>query len=83
MGGVFLIEAGKAKVHVMPDFCATPIRNDDDLNKWLRFYEASAPLVCCTSLLSNDPVRSQTSSLSYTTYPLKHEQNTVDRFGAA
>ncbi|XP_043218843.1 ester hydrolase C11orf54 homolog isoform X1 [Amphibalanus amphitrite] len=55
MGGVFLIEAGKAKVHVMPDFCATPIRNDDDLNKWLRFYEASAPLVCCTSLLSTDP----------------------------
>ena len=52
-----MIEAGKAKLHVMPDFCATPIQNDDDLNRWLRFFEASAPLVCCTSFLSTDPVR--------------------------
>ena len=57
MGGVFLIEAGRARVHVMPDFCAAPIHSDADLNRWLRFFEVSAPLVCCTSFLSTDPVR--------------------------
>ena len=62
-----MIEAGKARVHVMPDFCATPIQSDDDLNKWLHFYEVSAPMVCCTSFISTDPVRPPPTSTNKST----------------
>jgi len=55
MGGVFVIRAGKARVHVMPEFSCTPLQSDEDVSKWLHFYEASAPLVCLTSFLSCDP----------------------------
>ena len=44
MGGVFVIEAGKAKVHVMPDFCATPIQNDE--SEWCVEAEALVRTVC-------------------------------------
>ncbi|XP_027045940.1 ester hydrolase C11orf54 homolog isoform X2 [Pocillopora damicornis] len=55
MGGVFLIEKGKAKIHVMPRFSQTPLKTDADVNNWLKFYEMSAPLVCVGVLESHDP----------------------------
>ncbi|KAK2574514.1 Ester hydrolase C11orf54-like protein [Acropora cervicornis] len=55
LGGVFVIEKGKAKIHIMPRFSETPLKTDEDVNNWLRFYEMSAPLVCVGVLESHDP----------------------------
>jgi len=54
-GGVFLIEKGKGKLHVMPDFSKTPLKTDEDVEEWLHFYEADAPLVCLSTFVSHDP----------------------------
>lgn len=56
MGGVFVILKGKAKFHVMPDFSKEPIHSDDELNKWLKFYEMNAPLTTVGTFISKDPV---------------------------
>lgn len=53
---MILIENGKVKVHVMPDFSTTPIHNETDLNNWLKFYEVPGPLVGLGYLVSRDPV---------------------------
>ncbi|KAM7443036.1 hypothetical protein ABFA07_008127 [Porites harrisoni] len=55
LGGVFVIEKGKAKIHVMPRFSETPLKTDADVNNWLKFYEMSAPLVCVGVFESHDP----------------------------
>lgn len=57
IGGVFLIKSGKAKLHVMPDFSKTPLITDEDVNNWLRYFEADAtpsPLICLTVFHSQD-----------------------------
>lgn len=55
LGGVFLIKAGKAKLHVMPDFSKTPLNTTEEKLNWLRFYDMSAPLVCLSVFHSRDP----------------------------
>ncbi|XP_033108492.1 ester hydrolase C11orf54-like [Anneissia japonica] len=55
LGGTFLIEQGKAKFHVMPDYSKTPLNTNDDVNNWLKFYEMMSPLVCFSCFLSHDP----------------------------
>ncbi|XP_076473127.1 ester hydrolase C11orf54 homolog [Babylonia areolata] len=55
LGGVFLIERGKAKIHVMPDFSCTPLDTSEKVNGWLKFYEMDATLVCLGELVSHDP----------------------------
>ncbi|KAK3084495.1 hypothetical protein FSP39_014377 [Pinctada imbricata] len=55
LGGVFLVERGKANLHIMPDFSKTPLTSQEDTNKWLRFYEMNAPLICVGELVSHDP----------------------------
>ena len=40
MGGSFVVEEGKIKIHVMPDFSSTPLLSEDDVNNWLRFFHA-------------------------------------------
>ncbi|XP_064459199.1 ester hydrolase C11orf54 homolog [Ornithodoros turicata] len=55
LGGVFVIQQGKAKLHVMPHFSETPLVTNDDVNKWLKFFNMSAPLVCLSTFLSHDP----------------------------
>lgn len=54
-GGAFLLKEGKVKQHVMPDFSKTPINSDEDLNKWLKFFEMSAPLVAVGTFATCDP----------------------------
>ncbi|XP_070571698.1 ester hydrolase C11orf54 homolog [Ptychodera flava] len=54
-GGVFLIEKGKAKIHVMPEFSTKPIESDAAVNEWLKFYEMKATLVCLSTFISADP----------------------------
>ncbi|XP_020628436.1 ester hydrolase C11orf54 homolog [Orbicella faveolata] len=55
VGGVFVIEKGKAKIHIMPKFSETPLKTDTDVNNWLKFYNMSAPLVCVGVFESHDP----------------------------
>ncbi|KAL8562084.1 hypothetical protein ACOMHN_031855 [Nucella lapillus] len=55
VGGVFLIEKGKANLHIMPDFSCTPLTCEADVNNWLRFYEMDATLVCLGEVVSHDP----------------------------
>ncbi|KAJ1522089.1 hypothetical protein ONE63_002400 [Megalurothrips usitatus] len=55
LGGTFLLKEGKARQHVMPDFSATPLHTEEDLNKWLNFYVMSSPLIAVGTLISADP----------------------------
>ncbi|TNM84671.1 hypothetical protein fugu_008849 [Takifugu bimaculatus] len=56
LGGTFIIQKGKAKIHIMPrEFSTCPLNTNDDVNKWLKHFEVSAPLVCQSVLVSNDP----------------------------
>lgn len=55
MGGVFLIEKGDAKLHIMPDFSSEPLNSNEEVDRWLRFFEMNSPLVCLTTLHSIDP----------------------------
>ncbi|CAG0888221.1 unnamed protein product [Darwinula stevensoni] len=55
VGGTFLIEKGKAKCHVMPDFSEVPLHTNQEVNSWLRFYNMSAPLICLSLFYSHDP----------------------------
>jgi len=54
LGGVFLVRAGKATMHVMPDFCKEPL-DESGMLKWLKFYEMDTPLICLSVLHSHDP----------------------------
>lgn len=54
LGGVFLLKQGKAKLHIMPDFCCTPLQTDDEVNNWLTFNESNAPLVCLSVFYNID-----------------------------
>lgn len=53
---MIVIDNGKVKVHVMPDFSTTPLYSETDLNNWLNFFEVPTPLVGVGYLVSNDPV---------------------------
>ncbi|XP_039612934.1 ester hydrolase C11orf54 homolog isoform X2 [Polypterus senegalus] len=56
MGGTFIIQKGKAKIHIMPpEFSVCPLKTDDDVNNWLKYFEVSAPLICQSVLVSKDP----------------------------
>ncbi|KFZ68072.1 Ester hydrolase C11orf54 [Podiceps cristatus] len=56
MGGTFIIQKGKAKIHIMPpEFSACPLNTDEDVNNWLKFFEMKAPLVCQPVIVSRDP----------------------------
>lgn len=55
LGGVFLVEKGKAKLHIMPDFSKTPLNSDEDVDSWLKYFEMDAILVCLGELVSHDP----------------------------
>eukprot|EP00037_Helgoeca_nana_P019285 m.187699 g.187699 ORF g.187699 m.187699 type:complete len:317 (-) comp24800_c0_seq1:208-1158(-) len=56
LGGVFIMDKGQAKLHVMPDFSETPLTTDSEVEDWLHFYNADAPLIClCGSAVSHDP----------------------------
>lgn len=48
------MKQGKAKQHVMDDFSTVPLLTDNDVNKWLNFFEMSAPLIALGTLVSGD-----------------------------
>ncbi|XP_053165902.1 ester hydrolase C11orf54 homolog isoform X2 [Hemicordylus capensis] len=56
MGGTFIIQKGRAKIHIMPsEFSACPLNTDGEVNNWLKFFEMKAPLICQPVLVSRDP----------------------------
>ncbi|CAD6193719.1 unnamed protein product [Caenorhabditis auriculariae] len=55
LAGLFIIQKGKAKLHVMPDFPGCPFESNEEVDKWLRYFEMEAPLVCASILHSYDP----------------------------
>ncbi|XP_053311945.1 ester hydrolase C11orf54 homolog [Spea bombifrons] len=56
IGGTFIIQEGKAKIHLMPrEFPTYPIIRSDDADRWLKFYEMNAPLICQSVFVSHDP----------------------------
>ncbi|XP_003468610.2 ester hydrolase C11orf54 homolog [Cavia porcellus] len=56
MGGTFIVQKGKVKAHIMPtEFSSCPLNSDEEINKWLNFYEMKAPLVCLPVFVSKDP----------------------------
>lgn len=59
LGGAFLLKAGKAKFHIMPDFPKQdelPFRDRKQLeDEWLKYYVFDAPVVCLTVFHSADP----------------------------
>ncbi|OQR73540.1 ester hydrolase C11orf54-like [Tropilaelaps mercedesae] len=55
LGGVFLISKGKAKLHIMPAFSKTALTSDEDVDKWLHYFEFRAPLICLSVMSSCDP----------------------------
>ncbi|KAF6026057.1 C11orf54 [Bugula neritina] len=55
LGGTFLLEQGKAKFHIMPDFSTCPVDTEEKLNNWLKFYEYEAPVTAVGYLVSHDP----------------------------
>ncbi|XP_051174439.1 ester hydrolase C11orf54 homolog [Leptopilina boulardi] len=52
LGGTFLLKEGKAKQHVMQDFSKIPLKTEEDLNNWLKFYNMSAPLIAVGTFVS-------------------------------
>ncbi|XP_071376963.1 ester hydrolase C11orf54 homolog isoform X4 [Centroberyx affinis] len=56
LGGTFIIQKGKAKIHIMPrEFSVCPLDTNDKVNNWLQHFEVSAPLICQSVLVSRDP----------------------------
>lgn len=54
LGGVFVVRSGKIKTHVMPDFPGKPFEEPNGVERWLRFYDMDAPIVCMSVLHSGD-----------------------------
>ncbi|XP_076638189.1 ester hydrolase C11orf54 homolog [Colletes latitarsis] len=54
LGGTFLMNNGKIKQHVMPDFSTTPINTLTQLNNWLHFYNMSTPLIAVGTFVSSE-----------------------------
>ncbi|XP_072164066.1 ester hydrolase C11orf54 homolog [Diadema setosum] len=55
LGGVFLMVEGVAKIHIMPDFSKTPLNSEEDVNRWLQFFDFKGPLECASVFVSHDP----------------------------
>lgn len=54
IGGVFQINSGKIKAHVMPDFAHRCLKTAEEVNAWLRFFEMPAPVTCLSTFISKD-----------------------------
>ena len=60
MGGVFRMERGKVKAHVNPDLEVLPDNYYDAsqmkcVKDFLQFYDFKAPLMCFTTLWTDEP----------------------------
>lgn len=63
LGGVFFLNNAPSKNHVMRDFSKTPLNTDEDVDKWLRYFEFDPPMLFQSVLVTSDAVRSYTSKI--------------------
>ncbi|CAH0604480.1 unnamed protein product [Chrysodeixis includens] len=54
LGGMFMLQAGKVKFHVMPDFSSTALCSDADVDTWLHYFEMHAPITNVGTLVTGD-----------------------------
>lgn len=54
LGGIFRVEKGTVKGHVMPDFVNEDLTTKAQVDQWLKFYDVDAPLNCLSVLLTED-----------------------------
>ena len=54
LGGIFRVEQGTVKAHVMPDFLNEDLTTKEQVDNWLKFYDMQAPLNCFSVLLTED-----------------------------
>lgn len=54
LGGIFRVEKGTVKAHVMPDFVNEDLITKEKVDQWLKFYDMDAPLNCLSVLLTED-----------------------------
>lgn len=54
LGGIFRIEQGTIKAHVMPDFVNQDLTTKQQVDEWLKFFYMNAPLNCLSVLLTDD-----------------------------
>ncbi|KAK2022835.1 DUF1907-domain-containing protein [Colletotrichum zoysiae] len=58
LGGAFVVKAGKATYHIMPDFPPEkdlPFKNRKEVEEWLTFHDFDSPIVGLSVLHSVDP----------------------------
>ncbi|KAJ4251489.1 hypothetical protein NW762_011475 [Fusarium torreyae] len=58
LGGLFLVKAGKARYHIMPDFPPEehlPFKDRKQVDDWLTFHDFDGPVLCLSVLHSADP----------------------------
>jgi hypothetical protein len=54
LGGIFRVEKGTVKAHIMPDFVNEDLTTKEQVEQWLKFYDMQAPLNCLSVLLTED-----------------------------
>jgi hypothetical protein len=54
VGGVFVIESGRVKSHVMPCFPCHDLTSPQMVDSWLKFYEVEAPITCLSVVMSQE-----------------------------
>jgi hypothetical protein len=54
LGGIFRVEKGTIKAHIMPDFVNEDLTTKKQVDEWLKFYDMDAPLNCVSVLLTED-----------------------------
>ncbi|VDL73432.1 unnamed protein product [Nippostrongylus brasiliensis] len=76
IAGIFIMQKGEAKLHVMPDFPCCPFKSEDEIDKWLQFFTMKAPLVCASAissewntLIATQTMETQASHYHYDTTP--------------
>ncbi|CAJ0588415.1 unnamed protein product [Cylicocyclus nassatus] len=55
LGGLFLLQQGRASIHIAPEFPEKPFASMAEVENWFRVFEVSAPLLCASVFHSYDP----------------------------
>jgi len=73
LGGIFRIEKGTVKAHIMPDFVDEDLTTKQQVDQWLKFYDMQAPLNCLSVLLTED-INNAGFRLEHTHFSSEHGQ---------
>ncbi|XP_061817759.2 ester hydrolase C11orf54 homolog [Nerophis lumbriciformis] len=56
LGGTFIIQKGRAKIHIMVrEFPVCPLVTDEAVNHRVKHFEVNTPIICQSVLVSKDP----------------------------